>query len=136
MYNSTHHIFTTMTKSHTNVSQAYANLISTWTNSNNGMMQTSPITTSMSQRYWRLVFTIAIICISSCIFTTRIWYSARTHWARNNMEIHLVFTLQSNFKPLVSRNLARIPCSKCLLSEDEKYVYVMCSNPSSLPTRG
>ncbi len=86
MYNSIHPIFTTMTKSHTNVSWAYANLISAWINSNNGMMQTSPITTSMSQRYWRLVFTTATICKSSCIFTTIVSYSARTHWARNNME--------------------------------------------------
>jgi hypothetical protein len=94
-------------------------------------VQASPITTSMSQRYWRLVFTVATICKSSCISTTRVLYSVKTHLAKNNMDIHLIFTLRSNFGPLVSSNLARVPCSKCLLGEDEKYVYIMCSNPSS-----
>jgi hypothetical protein len=37
---------------------------------------------------------------------------------------------------LVSRNLAKVPFSKCLLGEDEKYVYVIYNNPSSLPIRG
>jgi hypothetical protein len=26
--------------------------------------------------------------------------------------------------------------SKCLLNEDEKYVYIVYNNPSSLPTKG
>jgi hypothetical protein len=39
-----------------------------------------------------------------------------------NMEIHLTFTLWSSFKPLVSSNLTKVPCSKCLLGEGEKYV--------------
>ncbi len=91
-YNSTHHIFTTMTKSHTNVSRACINLKSARTNSNKGMMQANPITTTMSQRYWRLVFFVAIICKSLCIFTTRVLYFTKTHLSRNNMEIHLTFT--------------------------------------------
>jgi hypothetical protein len=52
------------------------------------------------------------------------------------MDIHLVFTLQSNKKPLVSKNLAKVPFSKCLLGEDDKYVYVIYNNPSSLLIRG
>jgi hypothetical protein len=56
LYNSTQHIFMTMTKSHTNVSQTCANLISIWIDSNKNMMQANPITTSMSQRYWKLGF--------------------------------------------------------------------------------
>jgi hypothetical protein len=51
-------------------------------------MQISPITTSMSQKYWRLVFVAAIICKSSCIFTTRVLYFTKTHLARNNMSLH------------------------------------------------
>jgi hypothetical protein len=52
------------------------------------------------------------------------------------MEIHLIITLQSNFKPLVSSNLAKMVWSKCLFDEDEKYVYVVCNNLSSLLTKG
>jgi hypothetical protein len=129
LYNLAHHIFTTMTKSHTNVSRAYANLINTWTDSNKGMMQASSITTSMSQIYYRLVFVVATICKSSCIFTTRVLYFVKNYLVGNNMEIHIIFTLWSSFRPLVSSNLARVPCSKCFLCEDEKYVYVVCSNP-------
>jgi hypothetical protein len=45
-----------MLKSHTNVLQACANLISAWIDSNKNMMQASLITTSMSQRHWKLGF--------------------------------------------------------------------------------
>jgi len=129
LYNLAHHIFTTMTKSHTNVSRAYANLINAWIDSNKGMMQASSIITSMSQIYYRLVFVVATICKSSCIFTTKVLYFVKNHLVGNNMEIHLIFTLRNNFRPLVSSNLAIVPCSKIFLCEDEKYVYVVCSNP-------
>jgi hypothetical protein len=52
------------------------------------------------------------------------------------MEIHLIITLRSNFKPLVSSNLAKVACPKCLFDEDEKYVYVVCKNFSGLLTKG
>lgn len=111
-------------KSHTNVSQAYLNLISTWINSNRNMLQANPITILMSQKYWKLIFVELpqYVCKSSCIFTTRILYFVRIHLVGENMEIHLVFTLQNNFKPLVSSKLAKVPYSKYLLGEDEKCV--------------
>ncbi len=52
------------------------------------------------------------------------------------MEIHLIITLWSNFKPLVSNNLAKVACPKCLFDEDEKYMYVVCNNLSSLLIKG
>jgi len=54
----------------------------------------------------------------------------------DKMEIHLIITLWSNYKPLVSSNLAKMTCPKCLFDEDEKYVYVVCNNLSSLLTKG
>ncbi len=87
-------------------------------------MQANPITISMSQKYWKLIFVELpqYVCKSSCIFTTRILYFVRIHLVGENMEIHLVFTLQNNFKPLVSSKLAKVPYSKYLLGEDEKCV--------------
>lgn len=81
-----------MTNFHTNVSRACINLKSARIDSNKGMMQANPITTTMSQRYWRLVFVVSIICKSLCIFTTRVLYFTKTHLSRNNMEIHLTLT--------------------------------------------
>ncbi len=78
----------------------------------------------------------ATICKSSCIFTIVILYLIKIHLVGDNMEIHLILTLWSNFKPLVSRNLAKVPFSKGFLDEDEKYVYVIYNNPSSLPIKG
>jgi hypothetical protein len=52
------------------------------------------------------------------------------------MEIHLIIISQSNLKPLVSSNLAKMACPKWLFGEDEKYVYVVCNNLSSLLTKG
>ncbi len=67
-----------------------------------------------------MVFVVATICKSSFIFTTRVLYFAKTCLIRNNMEIHLIFTLWNNFKPLVSSN----KYWNCIFGEDEKYVYV------------
>jgi hypothetical protein len=84
----------------------------------------------MSQKYWRLVFVVAIIFKSSCIFTTKVLYFIKIRLAIDNMDIHLVFTLWSSFKPLAPSNLSKVPRSKCILSEDEKYVYIVHNKPS------
>jgi hypothetical protein len=109
-----------MMKSHTKQSCACANLMKACTASKTGMMQVKPKNTSTSQRCYWFVFDSTIVCMSSFIFTTKNRYFVRTHLAGDSMEIHLVFTLHSIFKPLVSRNLAKAHCSRCLFSEDEK----------------
>ncbi len=58
LYNLTQHILTIAPKSHANMSKSCANFISTWTTLKRGTMQVNLITTSMSQRYWRLIFVI------------------------------------------------------------------------------
>jgi hypothetical protein len=128
MYNSTQHILAIVPKSYANMSQFCANFISTWTTLNRSMMQVNLITISMSQRYWRLIFVINSFSppkfyIEICLIG-------------ENMEIHLVFTLWSNFRPFLLRSVGRMSCSRCLFGEDEKCVYMVCNNPSSLSTKG
>jgi len=114
------HIFIAPTKSHTNVSWFWANFIRSLITSNVGLMHMRPKTTSVSHKNSRVGLATSIVPRSSCIFTTRDLYSASTLLARNNIDIHLVFTLHSNLFPLVSSNYASFHCSKCLLGEEEK----------------
>jgi hypothetical protein len=58
--------------------------------------------------------------------TTKVLYFVRTCLARKNMEIHLGFTLWSSFN-----NLLKVPWSKYLLGEYDKYVYKVYNNLSA-----
>ncbi len=78
------------------------------------------MTTSMSQRYFRFIFVVINVFMSSFTFTTKVLYFARTYLARENMEFHLVFTLCGNFNPLVSNNLRKVQYSKCLFGVNDK----------------
>jgi len=118
LYNFAQHNLTTITKSHTNVLHARTNLMSAWIAFNMGMMHINPITTSTSQRYSRFVFVAITQFKSLFMWTIRVLYSTNTLFIRDNMEIHIAFTLWSNFKLLISSNLARLPCSRCLFGEE------------------
>jgi hypothetical protein len=78
------------------------------------------MTTSMSQRYFRFIFVVINVFMSSFTFTTKVLYFARTYLTRENMEFHLVFTLCGNFNPLVSNNLRKVQYSKCLFGVNDK----------------
>jgi hypothetical protein len=78
------------------------------------------MTTLMSQRYLRFIFVVINVFMSSFTFTTKVLYFARTYLAKENMEFHLVFTLCGNFNPLVSNDLRRMQCSKCLFGVNDK----------------
>jgi hypothetical protein len=100
-YNSTQHNLTFVTKSHTNVSHACANLMNAWSAFNMGMMHINPIITSMSQRYSKFVFVSTAWFKSLFMWTTRVLYLANIYFTRDNMENHLVLTMHNNFKSLI-----------------------------------
>jgi hypothetical protein len=84
-----------------------------------GMTHINPITTSMLQRYSRFVF-VAITCFKSLfMWITKLLYSTNIFFTGDNLEIHLVLTLCSNFKPLISSSLARLLCSRCFFGEEK-----------------
>jgi hypothetical protein len=59
---------TTSTKSHTNTSRAYANVMSAWITSNIVMIQVSPMTTWMSKKDSRFIFFVVTLFKSLFIF--------------------------------------------------------------------
>ncbi len=93
-------------KVHTNVSRFWANLIRSLITSNMGMMHMRPKTTSTSYKNSRVGLVALIIPRSSFIFTTKDLYSINTLLARDNINIHLVFTLWNNLFPFVFINCA------------------------------
>jgi hypothetical protein len=52
------------------------------------------------------------------MWTTGILYLESIFFIGDNIEINLVFTLHSNFRPLVSSSLTRLPCSRCFFGEE------------------
>lgn len=75
-------------------------------------------------------------CKSLFISTTNGLYSSKNPLIGNNIEIHLVFTWCNILFPFVSNNSTSLHCSKYLLGEEEKQVYVECKSLSIFCIRG
>lgn len=101
LYNSTQHNLTLVTKSHTNVSHACANLMSAWNAFNMGMIHTNPIIISMSQKYSKFVFVTTTWFKSLFVWTTKVLYLVNIYFTRDNMENQLVLIMCNNFKSLI-----------------------------------
>jgi hypothetical protein len=59
---------------------------------------------------------------SSFILTIKDMYFTTTFLVGDNIEIHLVFTLQSNLFTFVSNNYVSSHYSRCLLGEKDKFM--------------
>jgi hypothetical protein len=92
--------------------------------------------TSTSHNNSRVSFFVKMAWKSSLIFTIMCLYSSKFLLVGNNIEIHIVFTLNHNLFLFVSNNSTSLHCSRCFLGEEDKYIYVECKNPSSFCTRG
>jgi hypothetical protein len=72
-----------------------------------GMMQVKPMITLTSHKNSKMFFVTSMAWRSSLILTTKIFYFTKTLFARNNITIHLIFPLQSNFFPKFSPTIVQ-----------------------------
>jgi hypothetical protein len=88
-------ISTTFTKSHTNISRAYANAMSAWITSKIVMIEVSPMTTWISKKDSRFFFVFFGLHYSNhCSFSChKILYFVQGFYKGDNIEIHPIFAL-------------------------------------------
>jgi hypothetical protein len=114
-------------QSHTNVSWLWVNLMNSCTTTNLGRMQVvRPMTTSMLHKNSIMVLITSMAWRSSFILITKDMYFIRTIFIRDNIEIHLVFTLWSNLFCFVSNNYVSLHSENASWVK-RKYVYAICN---------
>lgn len=118
-----------------NTSWDCASLIRVCMEFKNDKTACNPKINSKSQSRLKFLVVVLFLDASTCVFAINGQYYSMTHFMRDNILIHLIFTFLSNLFPFSMNTSHNFWNSRKILGEWEKKNYMACNSTSNQVTK-